>query len=75
MSLYSVPYLQLKRPQAISILNITKILSKNQSKEDFLALCELADKIGQLNDSKKRAIFATSVNSEFNKLLPVETLN
>lgn len=68
-----IPFLQLKQPQARLILEITKRLKKNQSKQDFLSLCQLADQIGELNDSKKRTRSATFVQSEWSKLFPVET--
>jgi len=49
-------------------------LKKDQSKEDFLALCVLVDQIGVLNDSKKeRKVSQASVQSEWKKLFPVET--
>lgn len=75
-----LPYLKVKRRQAALIIELTKRLKKNQSREDFLTLCEIVDQIGNLNDSKKRTsasdkrtISAIFVQSEWNKLLPVET--
>jgi hypothetical protein len=70
-----MPYLKLKKPQAELIFNITKGMfhSKKQNKEDFLNLCQLVDQVGELNDSKKRTRTAIYVQSEWNKLFPVET--
>lgn len=67
------PYLQLKQRQANLIIEITKRLKKNQSRADFLTLCHFVDQIGELNDSKKRIKSATFVQSEWDKLFPVET--
>lgn len=68
-----LPYLQIKRRQAALVIELTKRLKKGQSREEFLTLCEIVDKIGNLNDSKKRTVSAIFVQSEWNKLLPVET--
>ena len=68
-----LPYLRLKRRQALLIIQICKTLRKTQSKEDFLLLCNLADQIGELNDSKTRTISSDTVASEFKTLFPVET--
>ena len=68
-----LPYLQIKRRQAVLILEITKRLKKNQSQEDFLTLCHLVDQVGELNDFKKRTRSAALVKSEWQKLFPVET--
>lgn len=70
-----LPYLRLKRRQALLIIQICKTLRKTQSKEEFILLCKLADHIGELNDSKKRITEVTSdtVASEFKTLFPVET--
>jgi hypothetical protein len=68
-----LPYLRLKRAQATLISTIIERLSRHQSQEDFLALCELVDQIGDLNDSKKRAITTCLVRKELDLLFPVET--
>ena len=70
---FLLPYLQLKRRQAALIIELTKRLKRNQSPEDFLTLCDLVDQIGDLNDSKKCTRSAIFVQSEWKKLLPVET--
>nr|YP_001315085.1 putative site-specific DNA endonuclease [Chlorokybus atmophyticus]ABO15127.1 putative site-specific DNA endonuclease [Chlorokybus atmophyticus] len=68
-----LPYLRLKRRQAVLICTIIKSLSRHQSKEDFLSLCELADQISFLNNSKKRSNTACLVRKELDLLFPVET--
>ncbi len=68
-----LPYLCLKRRQAELVLQILAKLSRTQDKEEFIALCELADSIGALNDSKKRTITAAVVRQKLEILFPVET--
>ena len=68
-----IPYLRLKRAQAILISTMLPRLSRHQSASDFLACCELVDQIGDLNDSKKRTITTCLVRKEFDLLFPVET--
>jgi LAGLIDADG endonuclease len=50
-----LPYLRLKRRQALLIIQICKTLRKTQTTDEFLLLCKLADQIGELNDSKTAA--------------------
>jgi hypothetical protein len=52
--LWLLPALQIKKPQAKLILSIIEKQFKNQTKEDFVASCEMVDKIVQMNDSKLR---------------------
>lgn len=68
-----LPFLQIKRRQALLVLEIVSRLKKDQSKQDFLALCKLVDQVGELNDSKKRTHSLDFVQSEWKKLFPVET--
>ena len=68
-----LPYLQIKQKQAFLLVDIIKRMKKNQSREDFLALCEMVDRFEFLNDSKKRAKSSIFVQSEWKKLFPVET--
>lgn len=56
-----LPHLRLKRRQAQLVLQIIAKLSRTQDKDEFIMLCELADSIGRLNDSKKRTITAAVV--------------
>nr|YP_009106641.1 putative site-specific DNA endonuclease [Dicloster acuatus]YP_009106654.1 putative site-specific DNA endonuclease [Dicloster acuatus]AIT95467.1 putative site-specific DNA endonuclease [Dicloster acuatus]AIT95468.1 putative site-specific DNA endonuclease [Dicloster acuatus] len=56
-----VQYLLVKRKQASLVLYICHNLSKKQSPEDFVRLCEKVDLIETLNDSKKRSIKAKDV--------------
>lgn len=75
-----LPYLQVKQRQAVLVIQITKYLSseksqlgKKQSPQEFLRLCHIVDKIGELNDSKKRTTSAAIVETYLKKLFPVET--
>lgn len=74
--LFLLPFLQIKKPQAKLVLLIIEKQSKNQSKEDFIASCEMVDKIADMNDSKLRVNTAQIVkNLLLNSLdtFPVET--
>lgn len=68
-----LPYLKLKHRQAILVIEIVKRMTRNQSREEFLTLCDLVDQVGSNNDSKKRILFRNIVQSEWDKLFPVET--
>lgn len=63
-----IPFLKGKRRQAMLVLGIMKRLSRNQSREDFLRLCRVADKFATLNDSKRRTITAKTVEKTLGKL-------
>ena len=54
-------YTELKTKQIDIILEICNKLSKNQSSEDFIQLCEKVDLLEDLNDSKKRKVRAAEV--------------
>jgi len=60
------PFLRMKKKQAdlvikiIEQLPLTKSLSKN-SIENFIKLCQIADQVAELNDSKNRQITALIV--------------
>jgi hypothetical protein len=70
-----LPFLRLKKNQAILVLEIVKKLHKNQSFEDFLNICSLVDEMEMLNDSKRRTVTRAYVESVWKeeKLFPVET--
>jgi len=71
-----LPYLRVKLTQAKLILQIASKISKDQSKDEFIALCSLVDRLNDLNDlnhSKKRTINAAMVSTVLNSEFPVET--
>jgi hypothetical protein len=49
-----LPYLRLKKPQAELCIQIMDRYSPCMSPADFLSLCELADQLCAMNDSKNR---------------------
>jgi hypothetical protein len=51
-----LPYLRLKHETANLILKAIALKRSVSSKEEFLELCRLVDKIGELTDGKKRMI-------------------
>ena len=55
------PYLLVKENQTKIVLEICNKLSKNQSPEEFIELCEKADLLESINDSKKRKVRAVEV--------------
>lgn len=63
------PFLRLKQKQADLIIRINQqlTLTKNDPQR-FLTLCELADKVADLNDSKNRSITAETVKRRFQDL-------
>lgn len=60
-----LPYLKLKRKQAVLVLEICEQLSKKQDGASFLQLCAKADKVGELNYSKKKSMTASVVKQRF----------
>lgn len=64
-----LPFLRLKKKQANLVIRISEqlILTKNDPKQ-FLTLCELADQVANLNDSKNRSITAQMVKTRFQDL-------
>ena len=50
------PYVRLKKKQIELALEILTKLNHKKSNEDFLEICKLVDKFGELNYSKKRII-------------------
>jgi hypothetical protein len=48
------PFLKIKRPVAKLILRIIDEVKTVNSKEHFLEVCKLVDKVAQFTDSKKR---------------------
>lgn len=71
-----LPFLKVKRKQALLVVHIINHLSKNQDPQSFLKLCEQVDQVAFLNDSKKRTITASVVRDAFLKdysSFPVET--
>lgn len=83
------PYLRLKQRQATLTSTIIERLSRHQSASEFLALCELVDQIGALNDcipkgnrkageasalgTKNSTVTTCLVRKELDLLFPVET--
>ena len=60
-----VPYLRIKKKQANLVIRIIQQLpAGKKSKEKFLELCQLADQVADLNDSKTRTVTADVVASE-----------
>ncbi len=59
-----LPFLRLKKRQALLVLEVIDTLSKSQDPQAFLKLCEMVDTIADLNDSKKRILRASVVRSE-----------
>ena len=57
------PYIQLKKPQVDTVLEICNKLSRNQSPEEFIKLCKKVDLLEDFNDSKKRSIRAVDVEN------------
>jgi hypothetical protein len=77
-----LPYLKMKKRQATLLLQIIEQSQKKQEPEAFLTLCQLADQVSRLNDSKvtkTRKITSDTVRSLFLELdflsVPVETLS
>ena len=56
-----LPFLKVKRRQALLVIEIINNLSKNQDPQSFVKLCEQVDRMAILNDSKKRTITASVV--------------
>jgi hypothetical protein len=67
------PFLRLKRKQANLVIQIIEHLplTKN-SAEKFIQLCQLADQVSELNDSKNRSITAATVEQTFRDLDLIE---
>lgn len=62
-----LPFLKVKRRQALLVIEIINNLSKNQDPQSFVKLCEQVDRIAILNDSKKRTITASVVRESLLK--------
>ncbi len=56
------PYVKLKKKQVELGLEILEKLSKVKTNKDFLEVCKLVDKFGELNNSKKRSITSDVVS-------------
>ena len=65
------PYLIIKRPLANLVLEIIDKVKTVDTKEDFLEVCQLVDKVAQFTDSKKRRNTSNMVKDEL--FPPVET--
>lgn len=65
------PHLRIKRPLAKLVLKIIDQVKTVDSKEDFLEVCKLVDKVAQFTDSKKRKNTSEVVKSIL--FPPVET--
>lgn len=74
-----IPYLIIKKPQAKIMLQIlegvhnirSKNLSIEEKKANFLVVCNLIDKLADLNNSKSRIRTYQKVVDEYNKPRPV----
>jgi len=55
------PYVRLKKNQVKLGLDILEKLETKKSDKDFLEICKLVDKFGELNYSKKRSITSETV--------------
>ncbi|MBI1972625.1 LAGLIDADG family homing endonuclease [Candidatus Woesearchaeota archaeon] len=70
-----LPYVKLKKKQVDVGLEILARLEQQNSREEFLEICRLVDKFGEMNYSRKRTITAEVVENHFknNNFTPVET--
>ena len=59
------PWVKVKRPQLLLVLEIIQKLSKTTDPQTFLTLCESVDRFAQLNASKTRKITSATVRSTF----------
>lgn len=71
--LWLLPALQIKKPQAKLILLIIEKQSKDQTKEDFIASCEMVDKIIWMNDSKLRINLSGVVKKILLENIPLDS--
>lgn len=62
-----VPFLRIKKKQALKMKEILKLKSKVKSPEDFLKLSEMVDDLENLNFSKKRKITSKEVRRYLQK--------
>jgi len=64
-----LPYLRIKHKQGILLLRLLESMNhkgfKSSSNEDFLKLCQLTDRIAELNDSKNRQHTSTTVRKVY----------
>ena len=58
-------HLKLKKTQARLVLDICQKNKKKLPPKDFLILCKNADRVGELNDSKKRTVTSDVVQQHF----------
>ena len=64
-----MPYLRLKSTQAKLMLNIIERLPiSKKDPSQFVEICKIADKIANLNDSKKRTVTSQTVENIFKDL-------
>ncbi len=63
-----LPYLELKRSQAILVLQIIKKLPYTKDPHILLETCILADKVGTLTDGKKRTTYSNEVRTTLQSL-------
>jgi hypothetical protein len=74
-----IPFLRVKKKQACLVLKICELLPTHKKDPNrFLELCNLADQIAELNDSKNREMTAQVVRDHYKlmdekKDVPVET--
>lgn len=62
-----VPYLILKKKQALLMLKVLKLKQKVRSADDFIKLSKLIDEFANLNYSKKRIINSLEVERTLRK--------
>ena len=66
------PFVRVKKQQLELGLSILNKLESRKSRKDFLEICNLVDKFGSLNNSKKRTINSNVVKDYFtNNSLPL----
>lgn len=68
-----LPYLRIKKRQAILVREICNQTRKEQTEDEFIESCLLVDKIAELNDSKKRIITASTVRTVLRSIEMKET--
>ena len=61
------PYVRIKKKQLILGLNILQKIKSVKSDKDFLEVCKLVDKFGEVNYSKKRKVTYQTVKERLQK--------
>lgn len=68
-----LPYLRIKKNTADLVLDIAKRLPSVTNETDFIEVCKLVDKIGELTDGKRRTITSQVVKSALEARLQVRS--